>query len=160
MIRSANINDAADIAEIYNHNILYSTSTFEEEIVTQEEMQSRIEITQETHPWLVYIDEEKVQGYAYAKQLKDRSAYKFSVEISVYVHHEHGGKGIAFSLYQELMSKLKKQGIHAVIAGITLPNEASIRLHEKLGMEKIAHYKEVGFKFDQWLDVGYWEMIL
>ncbi len=97
---------------------------------------------------------------AYAVLWKARSAYRFSVEITVYVAPGMAGRGIGSMLYSHLFAALQPLGVHAVIGGIALPNEASIALHEKFGMEKVAHFQQVGFKFNRWIDVGYWERIL
>ena len=96
-------------------------------------------------------------GYAYATKWRARKAYQFSVEISVYLNPERKGSGIGTALYTRLFEALRAQDIHTVIGGITLPNPQSIGLHEKFGMKKIAHFEEVGFKFDEWIDVGYWQ---
>ena len=159
MIRNVHSEDALDLARIYNHYILDSTVTFEEVVVDGSEMIRRIEAHDPNH-WLVFEHESTIIAFAYAKAWKERSAYRHTMEISVYVHPEHHRKGIARSLYQELLFRLKKSRIHAVLAGITLPNPASVQFHESMGFSQVAHFKETGFKFNQWIDVGYWERIL
>ncbi len=99
-------------------------------------------------------------GYAYASEWKSRCAYRYSVETTVYLHPDARGKGIGTLLYQELIRKLSKLELHAAIGGIALPNDASVALHEKIGFKKAAHFKQVGYKFNKWVDVGYWELIL
>jgi L-amino acid N-acyltransferase YncA len=99
-------------------------------------------------------------GYAYAQPWKGRSAYRYSVEVSVYLDHQITQQGIGSRLYGELFQILAERGFHAVIGGVTLPNPVSVRLHEKFGFEKVAHFKEVGYKFGKWIDVGYWEKIV
>ena len=111
-------------------------------------------------PWLVAVIDEAVVGYAYATKWKERSAYRFSVESTIYLANGTEGKGVGSVLYQALFNKLKLKGINNVIGGIALPNPASVGLHEKMGMEKVAHFSKVGFKFDEWLDVGYWQLKL
>jgi phosphinothricin acetyltransferase len=111
-------------------------------------------------PWLVAEDDGRAVGYAYATQWKSRSAYRFAVEITVYLARDHDRRGIGSRLYEELFRLLEAHGIHAVIGGIALPNAASVALHEKFGMKKVAHFVDVGFKFDRWIDVAYWERIL
>ena len=160
MIRIVKPEDAGDIAEIYNHYILNSTITFEEIPVTVEEMGERIKSINSGFPWIVYENDRQILGYAYACKWKPRSAYKHSVESTVYLRHDKFKKGLGFLLYSELIRRLVMLDFHTVIGGIALPNEASIALHEKLGFKKVAHFKEVGFKFDQWIDVGYWELII
>lgn len=160
MIRNATIQDAPSIADIYNYYINHTIITFEEVEVNETEIVERIQACQLKYPWLVYEEEGKVIGYAYAGEWKSRCSYKYSVESSVYLDEKSKGKGVGTALYQALLEQLKELKIHAVIGGISLPNEASVRLHEKFGFEKVAHFKEVGNKFNQWVDVGYWELIV
>lgn len=94
-------------------------------------------------------------GYAYASKWKGRCAYRYSVEVSVYLHAEQSGQGMGTALYSALFKQLSELGYHVAIGGIALPNAASVALHEKFGMKKVAHFKEIGFKFGQWVDVGY-----
>lgn len=159
MIRNVHAEDALDLARIYNHYILESTVTFEEIVVDVSEMIRRIEAHKPNH-WVVFEHESTLAAFAYAKAWKERSAYRHTMEISVYVDPEHHRKGIARLLYQELLERLKKSQIHAVVAGITLPNPASVHFHESMGFSQVAHFKETGFKFNRWIDVGYWERIL
>lgn len=161
MIRAATENDAESIVRIYNHYVLNTTISFEEESVTSKEMASRItEITSNALPWLVLEQDNEIVGYAYASKWKGRCAYRFSVETSVYLAPGLGGRGLGTKLYTALLAQLKENGIHAAIGGIALPNPESVALHEKFGMTKVAHFNEVGFKFGQWRDVGYWECLL
>ncbi|MES2680169.1 MAG: arsinothricin resistance N-acetyltransferase ArsN1 family B [Bacteroidota bacterium] len=160
MIRPAIINDAARIAEIYNYYILNTTVTFEEEAVSPETMQGRIAEVIEKYPWLVYEQNGKVIGYAYAGAWKSRCAYRYSVETSVYLQNGLSRKGIGTALYTVLMEKLKDLDLHGIIGGMALPNDACIALHKKFGFEQVAHFKEVGFKFGKWVDVVYFEKIL
>lgn len=161
MIREAALRDAQCITEIYNHYIVHTTVTFEEHPVTDAVMRSRILTVQESSlPWLVLEQESQILGYAYASRWKDRSAYRFSVEVSVYLHHQHTGRGSGAMLYEALFKRLSVKGIHLAIGGITLPNAASVALHNKFGMKKVAHFEEVGKKFGRWLDVGYWQKTL
>ncbi|NEW80079.1 MAG: N-acetyltransferase [Gelidibacter sp.] len=160
MIRPVNIEDAQEIAEIYNDYVLNSCVTFEELKVSAEEMRGRIQATNSKFPWLVFEKDNEILGYAYASVWKPRSAYKHTVESTVYLKKEATKNGIGSLLYKELIGQLTDLGFHAVIGGISLPNDASIALHEKFGFEKIAQFKEVGFKFKKWIDVGYWELII
>lgn len=162
MIRSAEPKDAIDIVDIYNHYILHSHATFELKPIEAKEMISRIHNVQEQFglPWFVLEEGSKVVGYAYATQWKARPAYSKTTETSIYLHANSGGKGYGKKLYGQLINELKSLGYHAIIGGMSLPNESSRLLHEKLGFQKIAHFKEVGYKFDRWIDVGYWELIL
>ena len=159
IVRKAEIKDAAQITAIYNFYIENTYHTFETEPIDSAEMQSRIEAINENHPFLVAEENGEITAYAYATEYKSRAAYKHSVEVSVYVKNGESGKGIGTKIYRELFAELSKTDVHAIIAGIALPNDASVILHERFGFEKVAHFREVGFKFGKWIDVGYWELI-
>jgi len=158
IVRDARPDDARAIVDLYNHYVTHTTITFEEQPVSPSEMESRVrEIQSGGLPWLVAEESGVVVGYAYASKWKTRSAYRFSVESTVYVAHDRRTRGVGTSLYEVLIARLKDAGYHTVIGGITQPNEASVRLHERLGFVKTAHFREVGFKFGEWLDVAYWQ---
>jgi phosphinothricin acetyltransferase len=159
-IRPVNTEDAEAICAIYNHYVQHTNISFEEEDVTAFEMSRRILDVTETLPWMVIENEGVVDGYAYATKWRARSAYRFSVEISVYLSPDSIGKGYGTYLYIHLIDQLAILGVHAVIAGIALPNQRSIELHEKMGLKKVAHFEQVGFKNQQWIDVGYWQKML
>jgi len=161
MIRAATIRDAAGIARIYNHYVLNSTITFEEQPVGEAEIGDRMrKIQAQSLPYVVAEEDGRVVGLAYAGPWVGRSAYRFTVETTVYVESESKNRGYGSQLYDALLKELRAKAIHAFIAIIALPNEASIALHEKFGFKKIAHLKEVGWKFEKRIDVGYWELIL
>lgn len=160
MIRSATPDDASAIVDIYNHYVATTVISFEERPVTPDEMAGRIRDVTATLPWLVYESEDGVIGYAYATKWRVRSAYRYSAETSVYVAPGQGGKGIGSALYKTLLEELRAREIHMAIGGIAQPNPASVALHERLGFEKVAHFKQVGRKFDRWIDMGYWELQL
>ena len=161
VVRAAGAGDASGIAEIYNHYVATTVITFEEAAVSAPEMARRIaEAGSASLPWIVAERDGKIAGYAYASPWKARSAYRFSVEVTVYVHPGCPREGIGRQLYEELLSGLRAQGIHAAFGVIALPNEASVALHERFGFAKVAHLTEVGFKFDRWIDVGYWQLRL
>jgi L-amino acid N-acyltransferase YncA len=160
-VRAATLEDAAAITAIYNPYIQQTVITFEEELITAADMQQRMsEYISKGLPWLVVEDAGQILGYAYAGPWHKRSAYRFSVESSVYLKMELGGQGYGTALYTALLDLLRAAGIRSVIGGIALPNEASVRLHERFGFQKAAHYSRVGYKFGQWLDVGYWQLQL
>ncbi|MBL4577271.1 MAG: N-acetyltransferase [Flavobacteriales bacterium] len=160
MIREVSPFDAGQICEIYNYYILNSTVTFEELPASSEVIRERIETCISKWPWLVYEAGDRILGYAYAIDWKPRDAYKHSVESSVYLRQGEEGKGVGSSLYTDLLERLSNLNVHAVIGGITLPNDKSIAFHEKFGFSKVAQFEEVGYKFGEWLDVGYWELLL
>nr|WP_321452437.1 arsinothricin resistance N-acetyltransferase ArsN1 family B [uncultured Carboxylicivirga sp.] len=160
MIRTVEAADVQDICNIYNYYIENTFVTFEEQKVTAEQMQERISNVQQKFDWFVYEKEGKVIGYCYATGWRARSAYRFSVETTVYLKNGYEGNGVGTQLYRHLIKELIKKDIHSFIGGISLPNETSIALHEKLGFQKIAHFREVGQKFNKWIDVGYWQLVL
>lgn len=161
MIRAAVHADADAIARIYNHYVLHTVVTFEEKPISATEMAGRMEaVAAASLPWLVSEIEQEVVGYAYAGKWHARSAYRHTAECTVYLDASVTGRGIGTSLYGGLFAILRAGGIHVLVGGIALPNEASVALHEKFGMKKAGHLKAVGFKFGQWIDVGYWQIIL
>ncbi|WP_260740510.1 arsinothricin resistance N-acetyltransferase ArsN1 family B [Tunturiibacter lichenicola] len=160
MVRYATTDDSGQICDIYNHYISKTLITFEEQPVPPEDMVQRIQETLQSLPWLVWEEEQQLLGYAYASKWKGRCAYRYSVESTIYLHSDSVGKRIGSQLYSALLTDLRQRQFHTVIGGIALPNEASVALHEKFGFEKIAHFREVGKKFDHWIDVGYWQLIL
>jgi phosphinothricin acetyltransferase len=160
MVRSATTEDAARICEIYNYYVLHSTITFEEQPVSVEEMKQRIGEVLTGLPWLVWVEDQVVQGFAYASKWKGRCAYRHSVESTAYLADGSTGRGIGTKLYEALFTALRQSKMHVVMGGIALPNDASVALHEKLGFEKVAHFREVGWKFGKWIDVGYWQLFL
>jgi len=159
MIRLVSKEDAEAIALIYNYYVENSTISFEETPVSDVEIGQRINKVLDTGlPWLVHESDGKVNGYAYATPWRERSAYRFSVESTVYVAHDAAQNGIGSDLYQKLITQLKEKSIRNVFGVIALPNTASERLHQKLGFVKSGVLKQVGYKFDQWIDVAYWQL--
>jgi len=160
MIRSALLADAPAIAAIYNHYVVNTVVTFEEVTVTDQEMAGRIAEIQQILPWLVFERTNRVVGYAYASRWRTRSAYRFAAESTIYLDPAFTGLGIGTKLYDRLMVELQEKSLHTVMGGIALPNAGSVTLHENLGFRKVAHFAQVGWKFDRWIDVGYWERVL
>ncbi len=163
MTRHVKISDADSLCCIYNKYVTDTRITFEETPLQVDEMVSRIKNITQNYSWLVYEEDGKILGYTYASQWKERAAYRHSVEIAIYIDSDYVGKGIGTLLIRELLPALKtlrEKSIHGVIYGVALPNPASIALCEKFGFEKVAHLKEVGYKLGEWVDVGYWELIL
>lgn len=161
MIREATDVDAAALADIYNHYILNTDVTFEETVLTADEFAQRIGKVQSSgYSWLVAEDSGRVIGYAYATKWHERAAYRHTVEVSVYLAPEFPGRGWGTRLYAALFAGLRRMPVHVAIGGIALPNAASVAIHEKFGMEKVAHFHQVGWKFGQWIDVGYWQVQL
>ncbi len=159
MIRQITQEDVIEVCGIYNYYVKNTIVTFEETPVSEEEMQSRIRLISGNYPWIVYEREGALLGYAYASDWKTRSAYRHTVETTVYLRPDSTGQGIGGVLYAALIKKLRESNVHALIGGIALPNDASVALHEKLGFRKIGQFHEVGLKFGTWIDVEYWELI-
>lgn len=160
MIRTASMKDSPAIAAIYNWYIENTTITFEEEVVEPGDMAQRMVVADQTQPWLVLEIDGEILGFACAAKWKQRSAYRFARETSIYVLEKEHGKGHGRALYEALIKELRETSIHVLIAGIALPNDRSIELHEKLGFEKVGEFREVGKKFGRFLDVGYWQLTL
>jgi L-amino acid N-acyltransferase YncA len=160
MIRACEPPDASQVCQIYNHYVRETVVTFEEIPVVEHDMAQRIAEVTERLPWLVWEQHGTIVGYAYATAWKARSAYRFSVESTVYLLQSFAGRGIGTQLYQALIADLRGRSVHCIVGGIALPNPASIALHEKLGFSKIGQFKEIGWKFGRWVDVGYWELVL
>lgn len=158
MIRPAVETDAEAIARIYNYYVTETIVTFEEEPVSASEIARRIHRVQSAGlPWLVAEEDRKILGYAYATPWKERIGYRFSVEITVYLDKNCTGRGIGSQLYAELFAQLEKAGVRSAVGGVALPNDASVALHEKFGMRKVAEFEKIGLKFDRWLNVAYWQ---
>jgi L-amino acid N-acyltransferase YncA len=159
-IRPLTVADAAAIAGIYNHYVVQTTVTFEAEPVSAARMKERIEETIPSFPWLGLELEGELAGYAGASAWKSRCAYRYAVESTIYLRNDFTGKGWGTSLYRRLIDEVRRLGFHSMIGGVALPNSASERLHEKLGFKKIAHFEQVGWKFERWIDVAYWQLLL
>ena len=159
-IRLAPERDAEEIAAIYAPNVIDTIISFESEPPTADEMRLRIEGTLERYPWLVCERRGRVLGYAYAGAHGSRAAYRWSVDVSVYVHEEAHRTGVGRALYTSLFATLDLQGFYNAYAGATLPNPASVGLHESVGFRPVGVYRGVGYKLGAWHDVGWWHLPL
>lgn len=161
IVRPVHADDAATVAGIYNHYILETVVTFEETLVSPLDMKARMEEVRAAGlPWLVAERDGNVLGYAYASVWKSRCSYRYSLETTIYLEHRHTRRGIGRPLYLALLTQLRELKYHVALGCIALPNDASVRLHESLGFNHAAHFKEVGFKLGRWVDVGYWQLML
>jgi phosphinothricin acetyltransferase len=161
LVRDVAPADAERVAEIYDHYVRDTWITFEEAPVPAQEMSRRIdEVRSASLPWLVAEREGRVVGYAYATKWRGRCAYRYSVESTVYLEPSATGCGLGTALMTALLGRLRAASLHVVIAGIALPNPASVALHERLGLRRVATFEEVGFKFGCWIDVAYWQGFL
>ncbi|MBL7732173.1 MAG: N-acetyltransferase [Chitinophagaceae bacterium] len=158
--RSATPADAAGILDIYAPYIRDTSFTFETEVPSEAAFADRISQYLRFCPWLVAEENGMVIGYAYASRYRERVAYQWSVECSVYIHDDHHRRGIARTLYKALFAILTRQGFRNVYAVINLPNPNSVALHEQLGFTYFATYEQVGYKLGQWKNVGWWRLIL
>jgi L-amino acid N-acyltransferase YncA len=159
-IRSASPADAVAIQRIYAPIVAETVISFEDVPPTVEEMAGRIAATLPSHPYLVALMEGQVAGYAYASQHAERVAYRHSVNVTVYIAANARMRGVGTALYRELLPQLQQRGFHAAFAGIALPNDGSVALHESVGFQPVGIYREVGFKFGRWHDVGWWQRLL
>jgi phosphinothricin acetyltransferase len=160
MIRIVEASDASAAAAIYAPIVETTFISFETEAPTPVEIERRIHATLPTHPWLVFEDEDGVGGYAYAGPHQARAAYRWSVNVSVYLAERARGRGVGRALYAELLRILRGQGFHMAFAGIALPNPASVGFHEAMGFRPVGLYPQVGHKLGAWRDVGYWALEL
>jgi L-amino acid N-acyltransferase YncA len=159
-IRPVTAGDAAAVCELYNYYVANTVITFETEAVAHAEMARRIDEITVSYPWLVAEDEHGVAGYAYATRWRARAAYDKTAESTIYLRNGAAGSGIAKPLYDALIDALRQRGFHAMVGCITVPNPPSIAFHEKCGFVKVAHFPEVGNKFGNWVDVGFWQLTL
>ena len=160
IFRAATVDDAARCADIYAPFVTDSWVSFETDPPGPAEMAQRINNYGGSHAWLVAEAYGEIAGYAYASQHRMRAAYSTSVDVAVYVEAGHARQGVGSSLYSALFSILQRKGMHAAFAGIALPNEASIALHEACGFAPVGVYREVGWKMGAWRDVGWWQRLL
>jgi phosphinothricin acetyltransferase len=149
--------DGAGCAAIYAPYVRDSVASFEEREPSAEEFARRIELISRSHPWLVADDDGELAGYAYAAPHRERAAYRWAAEVAVNVAPHRRRQGIGRALYGALLPLLVRQGLRIVCAGITLPNDASVALHESFGMEPVGVYRRIGWKFGAWHDVGWWQ---
>ena len=158
VIRSAEEADGAAVAEIYAPYVRETAVSFELEPPTAAVMAQRIATTIDIYPWLVAAQGCEVVGYAYAGKHRDRPAYRWTVDVTIYVDTGKHEQGIGRALYRVLLDTLRQQGFRSAFAEIVLPNPGSIRLHETAGFELIGVHNNVGFKLGCWHDIGYWRI--
>lgn len=161
MIRNVQLSDAKRITEIYNPYITDSIITFEEVPVTEQDIAERIHyVTKKNFPYIVYVENNEVVGYAYLSNWRSRSAYDITLETSVYIDEKAQAKGLGTILYAELINRAREINIHSLIGVISLPNPISQKLHEKFNFTLVGNFKESGLKFNQLIDVEFWQLIL
>ena len=158
MIRNVQIEDAQELLDIYNYYVVNTVITFDLEALSLDAFKEKITTVSADYPFIVYEENSEILGYAYGSKFRPKPAYNNTVESTVYLKHGSQGKQIGSKLYNELLFLLKQKNVHVVLGVLTLPNEASVKLHEKFGFKEVAHLKEVGLKFGKWQDVGFWQL--
>ena len=159
-IRQGSVEDAASIADILNYYIINTTITFEMNPISADEMKRRILDIVSNYPFFVYTEDGKLKGYCYVHQWKERKAYDTTAETSIYLHPTVCQSGIGLKLMTRLIEECQNRGLKTLIACVTEENTSSVHFHEKLGFEKVSHFRAVGRKFDRWLDVIDFQLIL
>lgn len=160
MIRPFKIEDTKQLLDIYNYYVLNSTATFDDVPLSLKTFLDKISRINNDYPFIVFEVDNEILGYAYGSKFRPKPAYNKTVESTVYVKHGAFGKQIGTKLYKELIYLLNLEDYHTVLGVLTLPNDASVRLHEKFGFKQVADLKEVGFKFGAWQNVGFWQLNL
>jgi L-amino acid N-acyltransferase YncA len=160
LIRPARADDATACAELYAPYVRDTVISLEAVAPDEPEFASRIARITASHPWLIAELDGRTVGFAYASQHRERAAYRWAADTTVYLDRDHHRRGIGRALYEQLFSRLRTQGMHVACAGITLPNEASVGLHESLGFKAVGVYRRIGFKMGSWRDVGWWQLDL
>jgi L-amino acid N-acyltransferase YncA len=159
-IRKVTLNDVERIKEIYNHYIVNTVHTFEAAILTDEQVAQRINKYQPNYPWYVAESDNTVIGYAYASEFIERTAYKFTSEVTIFIDKNYTKGGAGKKLLAQLVKDMSTLGYTALISIIAVPNPASVKLHKAFGFENVGHLKKVGYKLGKWVDVELWELEL
>lgn len=157
MIRIARAEDADAIHAIYAPSIVDTAITFETELPGADAMRHRILTRLQHYPWLVWEEQGKVLAYAYATRFRERAAYDWIAETSIYVHQDARRRGIARKLYGVLLDVMRLQGINQAVGVITMPGEVSVAMHEAMGFTPAGVWRKAGYKLGQWWDVGVWQ---
>ncbi|GGD02811.1 GNAT family N-acetyltransferase [Hyunsoonleella pacifica] len=160
MVRHFTKDDISALLDIYNYYVSNTVATFDIEPLSFEVFEAKVNRINSEYPFLVFEEHQEILGFAYASRFRPKPAYNFTVESTVYVKHNAHGKHIGSKLYEALIKKLKQTETHTVIGALTIPNDASVRLHEKFGFREVALLKEVGLKFGKWHDVAMYQLRL
>lgn len=160
MIRKFQDKDLQPIVDILNYYVKNDVCIFQMEPYSYTEIKQKFQSILQTYPVFIAEAEGKLVGFAYGSRWRDRPAYAQSVETSIYIHPDYKHSGLGKPLYQKLISALSEMNFHLVVAGMTMPNKGSQKLHEKLGFEKVGEFKDAGMKFGQWHNVGFWQKVL
>lgn len=159
-IRKVQLSDVQRIKEIYNHYIANTVMTFETDVLTEEQIRARIQKYTPQYPWYVAEVDRRVIGYAYASEFIERTAYKFTSEVTIFIDKDFTKGGAGKALLSQLIADTQALGFTALVSIIALPNTASIKLHKTFGFESVGHLKKVGYKLGKWVDIEFWELLL
>jgi phosphinothricin acetyltransferase len=159
-IRNATENDLFHINDIYNYYVVNSTATFQTSLESLDERIIWFREHNDMYPVIIAESDDKIAGWASISKFKKREAYKPTVENSIYINHDYLFQGIGTVLLREVINLAKFSGYHSIIAGISADQEVSVILHKNHGFAEVARLKEVGFKFNKWLDVVYYQLLL
>jgi phosphinothricin acetyltransferase len=159
-IRDFEEGDVAPACAVTNHYIEHTPVHFGMHPYTPQEFREMWLAGRDKYPWLAAAIDGRFAGYAKASRWREREAYRFTAEVGLYIESAFQGRGVGKALYGKLLARLRAAGYHTAVGGITLPNDASVRLHESMGFTKVGVFREVGRKFDQWHDTGWWQLIL
>jgi len=157
MIRVAHADDAAAIHDIYTPSVLHGAETFETDLPGAEAMRERIVTRLCQYPWLVWEEDGRVLAYAYASRFRERAAYDWIAETSIYVHADARRRGVARRLYEVLLDVMRLQGLNEAVGVITLPGAGSVAMHESMGFTAAGVWRSSGYKLGKWWDVGVWQ---
>lgn len=160
IIRLATEADLIAINDIYNHYVLHATSTYQEEPETIAARRAWLREHDAAHPITIAEIDSRVVGWGSLSVYHRRSAYRYTVEDSIYIHHDFHRRGVGSALLEDLIGRARNLGYHVIVAGADTEQAGSVALHEKFGFEHVAHFKQVGFKFGRWLDVVYMQLML
>ncbi len=152
--------DAAACAAIYAPAVIATVASLEERAPEPHEMAERIRIVSRHYPWLVAEADGRVVGYACAGRHRDRASYRWTADVTVYVAPDHHRRGVGRALYAALFELLRAQGVRNLCAGITLPNQASVGLHEAMGFRPVGVYREIAYKLGAWRSTSWWQLSL
>ncbi len=152
--------DAAACVAIYAPSVTEGVASFEERVPEPPEFADRIRFISRDFPWLVAEVDGVVAGFAYASRHHERASYRWAVDVTVYVAGANHRRGVGRGLYRPLLELISRQGFYEACAGISLPNEASVALHESLGFLPVGVYRDIGFKLGRWWSVGWWQLTL
>lgn len=160
IIRNVLNSDIPQVVEILNHYVRNDSCTFQINTYSISEISEKIAEITKVYPYIVMEEDNEVIGFAYASRWREKQAYDKSAETTIYLNPQQKHRGLGKILYQELIEQLRQKNFRLLVACLTLPNPSSVRLHESLGFEKAGEFRDAGYKFNRWCDVGFWQKVL